>query len=323
MGIHIFRAGATLLAALAAASAAAQDFPSKPVTIVVPYAAGGATDMTARRLAEALTKSLRTPVIVDNKAGAATTIAAAFVARSAADGYTLLMAPGTTTSMNPYLFKRLPYKTDDFAPVSLVSKQAFALSVHPGTPSKSVAEFVNWGKSRQGGMTFGTTGTGSFSHILGEWIGKTAGITMKEVPYKGTAPATLDMLVGRIDMVPEGITTAIPMHQSGKSRVVAITGETRSPQLPDVPTLRESGYPDLVAYTYFGLLAPSGTPAAVISKLHAAVVAAVNSPEFAQKVAASGETPQASATPRQYAELLREEHARWGKVIAPMNITLD
>jgi len=225
--------------------------------------------------------------------------------------------------VNPYLYKSLSYKSEDFAPVSLVSRQPFAITVSPLVPSKSVSEFVNFGKGKSTPLTFATTGAGSMNHILGEWMGKTMGIKVSDIPYKGTGPAVIDLVAGRVDMQFEGITTAVPMHQSGKTRVVAVTSDERSPLLPDVPTLREAGYPDFVAYTYFGLLAPAATPRAVINKLHAAVVAAVSSPDFSQKVSASGESPLSSPTPKHYADLLRDENLRWGRIIAPMNIKLD
>ncbi|MEO8299970.1 MAG: tripartite tricarboxylate transporter substrate binding protein [Burkholderiales bacterium] len=301
----------------------AQSFPSRPLTIVVPYAPGGATDVTARRLAELLAKTLRVTVVVDNKPGAATTLAAAYVARASKDGYTLLMAPATTTAVNPYLYRKLSYKPEDFAPISMVSKQTFTITVGPDLPARNIQEFIAWAKAKPSGISYGTTGSGSLTNIVGEWIGRRMGIKMQEIPYKGTAPSTLDIIAGRLDMQIEGISTAIPMHNAGKTRVLAVMSEQRSPLLKDVPTLVESGYPDLVANTTFGLLAPAGTPVAVIEAIHAATVQCVADAEFTSKVGAGGEIALSSASPAQYGKDLASDYAHWGKIIPALNIQID
>jgi tripartite-type tricarboxylate transporter receptor subunit TctC len=301
----------------------AQDFPARPITIVVPYAAGGATDITARRFAEALTRKLSTTIVVDNKPGAATAIGAAYVARAAKDGYTLLFAPGTTTSVNPHLYSKLTYQSSDFTPVSMVSRQTFVLVVGAGHPAKTFRDLLAYGKNRPEGLTYGTTGTGSMTNIIGEWVGKTIGLKLIEVPYKGTAPATVDVVSGRVDMQFEGITSTVSMLGAGKTRALAVMSDKPSPLLPGVPTFREEGFADLVAFTNFGLLAPKGTPAPVIEKLHAATVAAVASPEFAESLAASGESAVSSPNPQQFATFLNEEFEHWGRIIKPMNLKLD
>ncbi|WP_295374368.1 tripartite tricarboxylate transporter substrate binding protein [uncultured Pseudacidovorax sp.] len=306
-----------------AAQAQAQDFPTRPITIVVPYAAGGATDITARRFAEGLGRRLSTTVVVDNKPGAATAIGAAYVARAPKDGYTLLFAPGTTTSVNPHLYGKLSYQLSDFAPISMVSRQTFVLSVGAGHPAKTFRELMAYGKGKPDGLTYGTTGTGSMTNIIGEWVGKTTGLKLVEVPYKGTAPATVDVISGRIDMQFEGITSTASMAGSGKMRPLVVMADKPSPLLPSVPTFRDEGYPDLVAFTNFGLLAPKGTPGAVIDKLHAATVATVASPAFTDSLAASGEAAVSSPSPRQFASFLNEEFEHWGRIIKPMNIKLD
>lgn len=310
-------------AAVLPARAQAQRFPVKPITLVVPYAAGGATDVTARRLAEALSRTIGGSVLVENRPGAATTLAASYVALASKDGYTILMAPGTTTSVNPYLYRNLNYKPEDFAPISLVSRQAFAVSVAADFAPRTVQDLVALAKSRPGGLTYGTTGTGSFTNILGEWMGKTLGIKVVEVPYKGTAPASIDLIGGRLDLNIEGISTAIPLAASGKQRVLTVTADERIPQLSGVPTLKESGYGELVAYTNFGLLAPAGTPETVVNTLHAAVVAAVTAPEFTARLAAGGESAITSTSPAQFAAFLRKEYEHWGHIVKPLNIKVD
>jgi len=298
-------------------------YPSKPINIVVPYTAGGPTDLTARRLAEQLGKILNTAVMVDNRTGAATLVASEYVARAPKDGYTLLFAPGTTTSANPYLFKKLPYTLDDFAPVSLVSKQPFVLTAAEHIRVKNIAELIAYAKTRPGGVDFGTTGIGSLTHIIGKWIGRTLGINMQEVPYKGTSAAVGDMLGGRLDSQVEGIVSAIPLHKAGKARVVAVMSEERSPALPDVPSFKESGYPDLVAYIWFGLLAPAGTPDDVLEKLRLATVKAAEQPSFRDPMAENGEIAVSSTSRQEYAAHLRREYEAWGRIIKPLNLELQ
>jgi tripartite-type tricarboxylate transporter receptor subunit TctC len=306
-----------------ATGAFAQAFPARPITIVVPYAAGGPTDLTARRVGELMARQLGQPVLIDDRPGAATTLAAAYVARAPKDGYTILMAPGTTTSVNPYLYRNLSYRTDQFAPISMVSRLPFGITTAPGFAARNLAEFVAWARDKPGGVTYGTTGTGSLTHIIGEWMGRTMGIRMVEVPYKGTAAAYADLLGGRIDINIEVLSAAFGMHQAGKMRILGIMAEERAPQIPDVPTFRESGYPSLVAYTNFGLLAPAGTPAPVIERLHQAVVAAVSTPDFVAKLAVGGETAVSSPTPAQFGEFLQSEYLHWGAIVKPLNLSLD
>lgn len=317
------------LAAYAGAGSAAlpawaqATFPSKPITIVVPYTAGGPTDLTARRVAEQLSKILNINVTVDNRTGAATLVAAEYVSRAPKDGYTLLFAPGTTTSANPHLFRKLPYKLEDFAPISLVSKQPFVLTAAEQLKVRNVAELVAFAKRSPDGINFGTTGIGSLTHIIGKWIGRTVGIDMQDVPYKGTSAAVSDMLGGRLDSQVEGIVSAIPLHKSGKAQVVAVMSEERSPSLPDVPTFKESGYPDLVAYIWFGLLAPAGTPSDVVEKLRQATVKAVEQPSFRDRMAENGEIAVSSTSRKEYADHLQREYEAWGRIIKPLNLELQ
>ena len=315
------RLAAGAAAGLPAAGAIAQTaFPSKPITIVVPYTAGGPTDLTARRVAELLGRFIGANVVVENRPGAATLIAAESVARAPKDGHTLLFAPGTTTSSNPYLFRKLPYRLEDFAPVSLVSRQPFVLTASDQLNVKTVAQLVDYARGRPAGINFGTTGVGSLTHIIGKWIGRTLQIEMQDVPYKGTSAALGDLLGGRLDTQVEGIVSAIPLHRSGKARVLAVMGEERSPSLPDVPTFREAGYPELVASIWFGLLAPAGTPEDIVEKLRRAVADVVALPEYRDRLAEQGEVAVSSASRSQYAEHLQREYEAWGRIIRPLNL---
>jgi tripartite-type tricarboxylate transporter receptor subunit TctC len=305
------------------ARAQGQMLSAKPVTIVVPYAAGGPTDVTARRLAEAMGPLLQTPVVVENKPGAATNIAAAYVARAPKDGHTLLLAPGTMTSVNPYIYRSLNYRPDDFAPISLVSRQAFVLSASQAVPARSLTEFVTYARSRPSGLSFGHVGAGSVTHIVGEWIGRELGIHLVGVPYKGSSQSTVDLVGGRLDTQVEGISSAVPMHLNRKTHILVSMGQERSILPPGVQTFQEAGFPALVAYAYFGLMAPTGTPDAMVRRLHAATVQALSTPQLRDRLLAAGETPSPSATVEAYAEHLQREYERWGRIVKPMNIQLE
>lgn len=314
-----------VLGALAATGlpARAQEFPARPITLVVPFSVGGATDVTARRLAEEIAKTLRVAVLVENKPGAGSFVATTQVTKAAKDGYTLLFAGSGVTNVNPHIFRNLPYKVSELAPVTTVSKQAFVLNGGPTIPVKSVADLIAYAKSKPEGLSIGTVGTGTTSHILAEWIARVLGIKVVVVPYKGTSQSTIDLISGRIDVQVDGISTAVTMHRGGKTRIVASMGAERS-IIPDgVQTFVEAGYPELVAYAQFALLAPAGTPDAVIRRLHAAVVAAMKLPELGEKLRANGELPDTSASPEEYAAQIRSEDKRWGDIIRPMNLKLD
>jgi tripartite-type tricarboxylate transporter receptor subunit TctC len=301
----------------------AQSYPAKHITIVVPYSAGGNTDVTARRFAESLGHQLKVPIIIENRPGGATNIAAAYVARAPRDGHTLLLAPGTMTSVNPYLFRSLPFRLQDFAPITLITKQAFVLSSTRQLPIQSLADLVAYAKSKAEGVTYGHVGTGSVTHIVGEWIASALGIKATGIPYKGVAQSTIDLIAGRIDLQIDGISTAVPMHQAGKLRILASMGAERSILPVGIPTFQEAGYPGMYGYAFFGLMAPAGTPEAVINTLHAASKAAMATPEFNDYFATKGEEPSPSPTPQHYVAHLNAEAERWGRILKPMNIQLD
>jgi tripartite-type tricarboxylate transporter receptor subunit TctC len=325
--IHNPRRRAVLVSSLALAAAGARaqtaDFPTKPITFVVPFAPGGSTDVTARRVAEEMQKTLRTSVVIENKPGAGSFVATSHVVKSAKDGYTLLFAGPGILSLNPHIFRNLPYKVTDLVPVSTVSKQAFVINGSPAIPVRTVAELVAFAKTKPDGLSIGTVGTGTTSHILAEWIARTLGIKAIFVPYKGTSQSTIDLISGRIDVQIDGISTAVAMHTTGKTRIVASMGAERS-IIPDgVQTFVEAGYPQLVAYANFAVMAPAGTPDPVVRKLHAAIVAAVGVPALAEKLRANGELPDPSASPEDFAALVRSEFKRWGDIVKPMNLSLD
>ena len=314
---------AAVLAAAVCMPTHAQDFPSKPITLVVPFAPGGATDVSARRVAEEMQKTLRTSVVVENKPGAGSIVATHYVAKAPKDGYLLFFGGPAVVALNPHIYKNLPYKASDLAPISSVTKQAFVLNGSPSLPVKTVAELVAYAKQKPDGLSVGTVGTGTASHIVAELIVRSLGIKAVFVPYKGTSQSTLDLISGRIDLQIDGISTAVPLHIAGKTRIMASMGAERS-IIPDgVQTFVEAGYPQLVAYANFAVMAPAGTPEPVIRKLHAAILAAVAVPSLAEKWKASGELPDPSASPEEFAAAVRADTKRWGDIVKPMNLSLD
>lgn len=313
--------GVAVALSAAGAPAFAQTFPAKPIFMVVPYAAGGTTDAVARRLAQGMATALGNPVVVDNKPGGGSSIAAGFVARASKDGYTILLATTSAWAVNPHVFQDLPYKVEDFAAVSLVSRQPMVITASTARGHGSMTEFIKYAK--QGNATYGHTGVGTIGHIVGEWVSRDLGVKMVDVPYKSAPLANLDLIAGRIDAQIETTVSAIPMQQSGKAKALAIMADTRSPMLPDVPTFKELGYPDLVADVSFGVLAPAGTPDAVLNTLHKAIAAVVLSQEFSGKAASTGEVAEASASPRDFQDFVRAEYDHWGRIIKPMNLKMN
>ena len=304
--------------------AGAQDYPVKSISIVVPYSAGGSTDVSARTLAAEMSRTLGVAVLVENKPGAGGFIAATQVAKAPRDGYTLLFANGTITATNPSLYRNLPYKVSDLAAISAVSKQAYVLNGNVALPVASVAELVAWAKTKPEGVTIGCVGTGTQTHIVAEWLGRALGIKVTPVQYKGTAQSSIDLVGGRLDFTLDGFSTSVPLHNAGKVRIVASLGQERPAIMPaNVQTFHEAGFPALFSYAEVGLMAPAGTPQVAIGKLHAAAVAALKTPALVEAMQARGEVPTPSASPEEYAAFIRSETARWAAIIKPMNVQLD
>ncbi len=301
----------------------AQDaFPSRPITLVVPYPAGGTTDVVARLLAEDLGKRLGQSVIVENKGGASTAVGASSVARSPNDGYTLLMAAATTFSTNPHLYKDLSYKLADFTPVGMVVRVPFAFVVKQALPVNTVAEFIEYAKKQPNGVNQATNGNGSLVHLAGYLIGKELDVPLTFVHYRGAAPAMTDMMGGVVDSNVEALTNAVPNVRDQRYKALAVLTEERAPGLPDVPTFKELGYPELVADTYFAIFAPKGTPAPVVEKLSTALAASVSSEAF-RASATKTHNLAVSSTAQELGAYAQKESERWGKIIREGGITLD
>jgi tripartite-type tricarboxylate transporter receptor subunit TctC len=302
-------------AALTSAHAAAEDpYPSKPIRLVVPVAAGGLTDIIARSIGARLQQAWGQSVIVDNRPGGAGVAGTMLVARARPDGYTILMGTVATLSVNSALIKDLPYDTlRDFNAISLVASTPNVLVVHPSIPVKTVAEFVAYAKAHPGMLNFASPGNGSSPHLAGELFKAMAGINMVHVPYNGTAPAEIDLLSGRIQVMFDPLITAYQNIKAGRLRALGVTLEHRAPLLPDVPTIAESGYPGYSVGGWVGLVAPKGTPAPIADKISAEVARIVQMPEVqAQMVGMEviGDTPAAFNT------FLKSQIGNWSKVLA-------
>ena len=264
-----------LLAALAlvltsgAGSALAQAWPTKPIRLVIPFPAGGSTDVVGRLIAEKIAPALGQPVVVDNRAGAGGTAGSDVVAKSPADGYTFLMGTSSTHAIAPSLYAKSPYDAArDFAPVTLLGTATILMVVHPSVPAKSVAEFIAVAKAKPGTLMFGSTGNGSVSHLTAEYFKSLAGIDLQHVPYKGDTPLTLDLVAGRVHLAFGTAVAFLPHVQAGKLNALAVTDAKPSPVAPQLPTVAASGLPGFEALQWFGLLAPAGPPPEVVARLH-------------------------------------------------------
>ena len=292
----------------------ADDYPNKPVRLVVGYAAGGATDVIARLVADKLGRELDQTIIVENRSGANSNVGALAVAKAAPDGYTLYMYTIANT-INNTLYNDLGYDpAKDFAPVGLIAKIPNVLVVNPSLPVKTVAEYVEFTKNAKEGVTFASSGSGSSIHMSGEMFKMTTGLNMLHVPYRGSAPAVTDLIGGQVQSMFDNAPSAVPHIQAGKLRPLAVTSAERSPQLPDVPTMAESGYPDFEVQSWFGIAAPAGTPQPVIAKLNTALNKALEDADLQKRLNDMMATP-APGTPDDMQEFMLQEIESWGKVV--------
>ena len=299
---------------LLAAAAQAQTYPNRAVRLVVPFAAGGSTDIIARTVGQKLNELWGQPVVVDNRPGGNTVIGTEAVARAAPDGYSLLVTPAPFTIV-PSLTAKLPYDpARDFEPITLINTTPLVVVVHPGVPAKSIKELIALAKAKPGSLNFGSSGSGGSNHLAGELFNAMAGVKMVHIPYKGNAPALTDLVGGHVDVLFNGLTSAMPLIKSGKLRALAVTSISRAGSLPDMPTLDELGLKGFQAVAWNGLTAPARTPKDIISKINADVLKVVRSPELVERLKAEGSDPVGNS-PEQYAAFLREEIAKWNKVI--------
>lgn len=311
-----------LIAACAlAASIAHAAFPERPITIVVPYAPGGAADAVARVLATRMGSKLGTSVIVENKAGASGTIGASFVAKAKADGYTMLY-DATPYSVNPHLFTKMPYAANALQPLSLVLLAPNALVVKAESPLKNVNDLIAKAKAEPGRINFASGGSGTVQRLAAELFRQKLGLDMVHVPYKSGGPAIADVMGGQVDFMFATVAASSPLVSGGKLRALAVSSPQRSARLPEVPTVAETVIPGYEAYEWNGVLLPAGTPDAISQQLHQAVAEVLKEPEVQQRLADLGAQPVGS-TPAEFSAFLKKEDAKWGEVVKKGNIKLD
>ena len=301
------------------ASAFAQSYPVRPIRYIVAQAPGGSSDTLARIITQRASEGLGEPIVVDNRPGATGIIGAEVVAKANPDGYTLLQA-ATSHATNPAMQTKLPYDSvRDFAPVSLLSQQPNIFIVHPSLPVRSLKELITYAKARPGQLNYGSSGTGGSQHLAGELLKSMTGIEMVHVPYKGSPPALVDLLAARIPVMSSTMPPVLPHVKSGKVRALAVTSARRSPAVPDVPTVSESGVPGYEAIAWQGLLAPAGTPKTVVARLNAEFVRVLKQSDVAAKLTDQGYETVAS-TPEWFTAYLKSEIAKWSKVIRAAGI---
>lgn len=311
----------TLLVALALASAtvSAQNYPTRTVRIVVPYAPGGNTDFTARVIAGKLTEIFGQQVVVENRAGGATNIGSDLVAKAAPDGYTILMG-GASNAINMSLYQKLPYDTlRDFAPVSLCVKGANVLAVHPSVPVKNIKELIALAKTRPGKLNYASSGLGSSNQMAGELFKMMAGVNIVHVPYKGNSPALTDTIGGQVEMIFSGVPLLVPHIQGGRIRAIGIGSLKRFPALPQVPTIDEAGLKGYEATTWFGMLAPIKTPKEIVARLNVEVGKILASAEVSEKFINEGVEPMGGSTDF-FTAFIRDEIAKYAKVVKAANL---
>lgn len=313
---------AMLVFAAAAAPVQAQKYPEKPIRMIVPFAPGGGTDVLARFLSAKLSENLGTSLVIENRGGAGGTIGAELAARAAPDGYTILFT-SASYSFNPSLYSKLGYDPlKDFKPITLIAMVPHLLVVHPSLPVKNVRELIALARKRPGEVFYGSGGVGSSVHLAAVLFVSLAKVNFTHVPYKGGGPAMIGVMAGEASVMFPTMQSVMPHVRSGRLRALAISITSRSPALPEVPTVAESGLPGYDATGWYGMLAPTGTPQTAIDRLHAGVVAILNIPELKQRLAAEGAIAVGN-TPEQFDKFIRQEIAKWAKLIQGLKIKAD
>jgi tripartite-type tricarboxylate transporter receptor subunit TctC len=296
--------------------AAAQDYPTRPITLLVPYVAGGGTDLLARLIAKGLERRLGKPLVIDNRPGAGTVIAATAAARAQADGYTLFMATSTPMAINVSMHKNLPYDpTADFAPAGLVAQVPFYLVVNPALPINSIADLVALARAKPGTLSIASSGAGSAPHLYAELLKSMLGIEMTHVPYKGGAQSVQDVIAGHVSMVFSEWTTAKPLIATGKVRALGVSTAKRVAAAPDIPSLAEAGVAGYDAAAWQMVVAPARTPSAIVNRLNAELRAVVNEPDIRQEILGRGMDAIVTPPPEELARFVKSEIVRWRKVV--------
>nr|MBF0683279.1 tripartite tricarboxylate transporter substrate binding protein [Pseudomonas sp.] len=291
------------------------EYPDRPIRLIVPFSAGGSSDVLGRLLAEAIRPILGQPIIVENKPGAGGNIGGDLVAKSKPDGYTLLLAAAGPTVINPHLYKNMTFDpAKDLAPITVIAREHNLMAVNPSVPAKNLSEFIEHAKKHPATLSFGSPGNGTPAQLAGELLKQQAGIQMQHVPYKGSAPAVSDLVAGHIHVMIDNMPALLPQVQAGRLRALAVPSDARAQAMPDVPTFEESGLEGYVVMAWKSLMAPAGTPAAVIDKVQAAVAQALQDPELRKRLVDLGAEPWGS-TPAEFRKQIETETAWWGDLI--------
>jgi len=321
--LRAIAATATTAAAVPAFAQGAADFPTHPVRIVVPFPAGGATDIAARLLAERMAADWKQPVTVDNRPGAGGNIGSDIVAKSAPDGYNLIMGVTGSHAINISLYARMPYDpVKDFEAISQVAIVPNVVVVHPSVPAATLPTFVALAKKEPGKLNYASLGNGTAAHLTMEMFKIAAGIDLTHIPYKGSAPAVADLLAGQVQAMIDGLPSALPHVQAGKLRALAVTSAKRSPAAPELPTIAESGYPGFSADAWSGLFAPRGTPKAIVDKISLETQRILKTPEVQKRLGELGAEPVGS-TPAEFAQFVQREIDKWARVVKASGARLD
>ena len=301
--------------ALISAPGSAQQYPNKAVRLVVPVAAGGGNDTIARMIGQKMGAALRQQIVVDNRPGAGGLIGADIVAKAAPDGYTLLLANVATMTIVPNVQKKMPYNSlKDFDPISLIASAPLVVAVHPSVPAHTIKQLITLAKLKPDSLNYASNGVGSSTHLATEMFKMMTGTMMIHVPYKGLSPATTDLISGQVQLMFSSAVAMMPHVKSGRLRAIAMTGEKRSPAIPDIPTVAEAGVPDFEAGSWYGISAPAGTPRPIIDVLNREIVAATKSPDITQRLTEEAVLAVGS-TPEQFAAHIKKEYARISKVV--------
>jgi tripartite-type tricarboxylate transporter receptor subunit TctC len=322
--VRVLFAGACGVAfAAASALSHGQPYPTRPVRFIVPNAAGGTTDLVARTVAQRVSESLGQQLIVDNRPGSGGIIGTEMVAKSTPDGYTLLMATIGNIAISPHLYAKLGYDAvRDFAPVTQLASAAYMLIAHPTLPARNVKELVAAAKSRTGQLNYASAGSGTGSHLAAELFKSVAQVDIVHVPYKGGTPGLLDVIAGNVQIMFNGIPSSMPHLKAGRIKAYAVTTAARSPAAPELPTIAESGYPGAEATSWTGVLAPAGTPPAIIERLHSEFAKVLQQSDVQGRLSADGAVPVGS-TPREFTQYIKTELAKWGKVVKASGATAN
>jgi len=309
------RIAVALALALLATAASAQDYPARPVTLIVPYAAGGGNDVMARIVAEKMSRALGQQIVIENKGGAGGSIATRQIAKAAPDGYTLGLGGTGTLAINPTLYPNVGYDPrKDFAPVGLIASSALVVLVNPSVEAKSIGELIALGKRDPGKLNYASAGAGSGIHLGSELFATMAGVRLTHIPYKGSSPALTDLIGGHVAIYFSSLPPAIALVREGKVRALAVTGPKRSESFPDLPTVAEAALPGYEAVLHYGIVAPAGTPRPIIDKLNAALREAVMAADTRERMGADGTEPRAS-TPDEYAADIDREETKWSQSV--------